>query len=96
MSTDDQVEFKWVDAKLIGSDTVAFRLEDGALVKVKVDINRAGVATTFTNPDGSPHYNVAANIIVTTIPPDKKFKVPKSSLQAPQLPARKPPTGQVS
>ena len=92
MNTGDQIEFKWIDAKLIGSDIVSFRLEDGALVRVKVDINRAGVATTYTNPDGSPCYNVTANIMVTTIPPDKKFKAPNQNFQAP----KKPPAGQVT
>lgn len=95
MSKDDQIEFKWLEPKLQGNDTVVFRLEDGALVKVKVDIDRAGVATNFRNPDGTPHYNVNANLRLTIIPPDKKFTIAKSSLQVPQAPKKTPP-GQVS
>lgn len=95
LSKDDQIEFKWLEPKLQGNDTVVFRLEDGALVKVKVDIDRAGVATNFRNPDGTPHYNVNANLRLTIIPPDKKFTIAKSSLQVPQAPKKTPP-GQVS
>lgn len=95
MSKDDQIEFKWLEPKLQGNDTVVFRLEDGALVKVKVDIDRAGVATNFRNPDGTPHYNVNANLRLTIIPPDKKFTIAKSSLQVPQAPKKTPP-GQVT
>lgn len=95
MSKDDQIEFRWLEQKLQGNDTVIFRLEDGALVKVKVDIDRAGVAINFHNPDGTSHYNVNANLRLTVIPPDKKFTVHKSALQAPQAP-HKPPPGQVS
>ena len=54
MSEDkDTVQFRILDYKLIGSDTVAFRLEDGAIVKIKVDLDRAGVAENFKNPDGT-------------------------------------------
>jgi hypothetical protein len=95
LSKDDQVEFKWLEPKLQGNDTVVFRLEDGALVKVKVDIDRAGVATNFRNPDDTPHYNVNTNVRLTIIPPDKKFTIAKSSLQVPQAPKKTPP-GQVT
>jgi len=56
---EDLVEFKWLGAKLVGSDTVTFRLEDGAFVKIKIDINRAGVALNYANPDGTPYYHIA-------------------------------------
>ena len=82
----EQVEFKWLNAKLVGNDTVVFRLEDGAMVKIKVDIGRAGVATNFKNPDGTPHYNVGANLRVQVIPKSKKFYIPKSKLRAPTPP----------
>ena len=61
---EDLVEFKWLEAKPVGSDTVTFRLEDGAIVKIKVDVDRAGVAVNFTNPDGNPalsHQHLAEN-----------------------------------
>ena len=82
----DKVEFKWLDIKLTGSDTVVFRLEDGALVKVRVDINRTGVATNFKNPDGTPHYNVNAGLHIQIIPKSKKFYIPKSKLRQPSPP----------
>ena len=78
--SEDNVEFKILDYKLLGSDTVVFRLEDGAMVKVKVDISRAGVAINFKNPDGSPHYNIAADLRINVTPPEKKFSIPKSQL----------------
>ena len=77
---DENVEFKMLEAKLVGSDTVVFRLEDGAIVKIKVDINRAGVALNFRNPDGSPHYNISTGLNISVIPNEKKFFVPKSQL----------------
>jgi len=78
--SEPQIEFRWLDAKCTGSDTVIFRLEDGAVVKVKVDIDRAGVATNFTNPDGTPHYNIGAGLKLTVIPANRKFSVPKSQI----------------
>ena len=83
--SEEKIEFEILDHKLLGSDTVAFRLEDGALVKVKVDIVRAGVATNFRNPDGSPHYNINTNLSINVIPAEKKFTIPKSQL-APTAP----------
>lgn len=88
------VEFKWLEAKVVGTDTVVFRLEDGTLVKVKIDVDRAGLALNHKNPDGSPHYNINFSQKVTVVPPEKKFKVPKSQLQPP--PPRPPPAGQVT
>lgn len=82
----EQVEFKWLDAKLVGSDTVVFRLEDGAMVKVKVDVARAGVAINFKNPDGTPHYSVNADLRIQVIPKSKKFYIPKSKLKIPPPP----------
>ena len=83
---EENIEFKILDYKLVGSDTVVFRLEDGAMVKVKVDIGRAGVATSFKNPDGSPHYNIGADLRISVIPPEKKFFMPKS--QMPRAPPK--------
>jgi len=90
--SEQNIEFKWLDAKLIGSDTVVFRLEDGAMVKIKVDIDRAGVALNLKNPDGSPHYNINASLKVSVVPSGKKFSIPKSQLSRPppKEPAMKP------
>jgi len=88
---EEKVEFKWLEVRCIGSDTVVFKLEDEATVKVKVDIERAGKAINFTNPDGTAHYNIGAGIKVTVIPPERKFWVPKSQIHAPPKPSEKPP-----
>ena len=82
----DQVEFKLLDSKLVGSNTVVFRLEDGTMVKIKVDINRAGIAINFKNPDGTPHYAIDTNLGIHLIPKSKKFYIPKSKLRIPTPP----------
>ncbi len=79
--SEEKVEFKILDVKLVGSNTVVFRLEDGAMVKVKVDIERAAIAIDFKNPDGTPHYNIGTGLRLTIIPKDKKFYIPKSKLK---------------
>ncbi len=52
-----QTKFKILSTKLVGSNVVNFRLEDGSLVKVHVEMTRAGVAIDCKAPDGSPVYN---------------------------------------
>ena len=79
--SEEKVEFKILDVKLVGSNTVVFRLEDGTIVKVKVDIDRAAVAIDYKNPDGTPHYNIGTGLRLTIIPKDKKFYIPKSKLK---------------
>lgn len=81
--SEENVEFKWLDAKLTGTDTVVYKLEDGTMVKIRVDINRAGVAINFKNPDGTPHYNIDAGLRIQIIPTSKKFYIPKSRLRRP-------------
>jgi len=78
--SDEKVEFRWLDAELVGSDTVTFRLEDGAIVKIKVDIQQAGIAINYTNPDGTPHYSIGTGLRINVIPSNKKFYIPRSSL----------------
>lgn len=70
---EENIEFKMLEAKLVGSDTVVFRLEDGTMVKIKVDIDRAGVATNFKNPDGSSHYSINAGLKIGVVPSEKIF-----------------------
>ena len=81
---EDLVEFKWLEAKLVESDTVTFRLEDGTLVKVKVDVDRAGVAVNYANPDGTPYFHIDTSLKVNVTPPKKKFYIQRSEL--PPLP----------
>src|SRR4030042_1810488 len=79
--SEPKIEFKWLDAKCTGTDTVIFRLEDGATVKVKIDIDRAGIATNVTNPDGTPHYEIGTSVKVAVVPPKKTYFIPKSQLK---------------
>ena len=88
---EENVEFKRLEAELVGSNTVVFRLEDGAMVKIKVDIVRAGIATNFKNPDGSAHYNINAGLNIIVIPNEKKFFIPKSQLPLPPAPPKESP-----
>ena len=50
----NKIEFKMLDFKRLENEFVSFKLEDGTIVKVKVDLDRVGIATNFTNPDGTP------------------------------------------
>ena len=78
---DHKVEFKLLETKCVGTDTVVFKLEDGATVKIKVDLDRAGVAMSVTNPDGTPHYDIGASLKVSVIPSKKSYYRPKSRLK---------------
>jgi len=86
--SEPKIEFKWLEAKCTGNDTVVFKLEDGATVKIKVDLDRVGVAISFTNPDGTPHYNIGASLKVNVIPAKKSYYMPKSQLKT--APPKKP------
>lgn len=76
-----KIEFKLLEAKCTGTDTVVFKLEDGATVKVKVDLDRVGVAKSMTNPDGTPHYDIGASLKVCVIPSKKSYYRSKSKLR---------------
>ena len=85
----EDIEFELLESKPVGSDTVVFRLEDGAIVKIRVDIDRAGVAINYKNPDGSPHYNIAVSNKIIIIPPNKRYRLPKEHIH----PATQPKEG---
>ena len=51
----EKIEFKMLEFDRLKNDFVSFKLEDGTIVKVRVDLDRVGIATNFTNPDGTPH-----------------------------------------
>jgi hypothetical protein len=72
----EQMKFKLISAKLVGSNVVNFRLEDETLVKVHVELGRVGVAVDRKNPDGTPIYNVNANLRIDFEPKDKTFYAP--------------------
>jgi len=76
-----KIEFRWLEAKCTGTDTIVFKLEDGATVKIKVDLDRAGVATSLTNPDGTPHYEIGTSLKINVIPPKKAYYIPRSQLK---------------
>ena len=83
--SEDKIEFKRLDYKLVGSDIVTFHLEDNALVKIRVDLDNVGVAVNFKNPDGNPQYNITANLKVNVVPPNKTYYIPRSNLPVPTI-----------
>ena len=69
--TPNKIEFKMLDHKRLENDFVSFELEDGTIVKVKVDLDRVGIATNFTNPDGTPHCAINTSVKLSIIPKNK-------------------------
>lgn len=51
------------------------------MVKVKVGIERVGVATNYRNPDGSLHYAVNTSVKLYVIPYDKRFTLSRSQVK---------------
>jgi hypothetical protein len=86
----NKIEFKMLDYERLGNDFVAFKLEDGTVVKVKVDLDRVGIATNHKNPDGTPHYAINTSVKLTIIPSDRKFSVEKNTKDK-----QSPPPGQM-
>jgi len=78
--SDDKIEMKMLESKLLTNNVIKFQLEDGTIVHVKVEISRAGIATNYKNPDGSPHYEIQFANAVQVIPKDRKFFIPKPTL----------------
>ena len=74
----NKIQFKMLDYERTGNDFVSFKLEDGALVKVKVDLDRVGIATNHRNPDGTPHYAINTSVKILIIPSDRSFSVEKN------------------
>ena len=79
--TPNKIEFKMLDHKRLENDFVSFKLEDETIVKVKVDLDRVGIATNFTNPDGTPHYAINTSVKLSIIPKNKKFSVEKKTIK---------------
>ncbi|MFQ6025394.1 MAG: hypothetical protein ACE5JT_02625 [Nitrosopumilaceae archaeon] len=75
----DKIEFKMLDFERTGNESVSFKLEDGTLVKVKVDLDRAGVATNYKNSDGTSPYTVKTSVKVSIIPKDRKFTMERTA-----------------
>ena len=64
----EKIEFQMLDYERLENDYVSFKLEDGTIVKVKVDLDRVGKAINFTNPDGTPHYAINTAVKLSIIP----------------------------
>jgi len=72
----EQIKYRQLSAKIVGSNVVCFRLEDETLVKVHVELVRVGVAVDRKNPDGTPLYLFNTNLRVETETKDKTFYAP--------------------
>lgn len=83
MSADpkDKIDFEMLDYERVENEYVSFRLEDGAIVKVRVDLDRVGKAISYKNPDGTPHYAINTAIKLSILPSEKKFTVEKNNLK---------------
>lgn len=79
--TEELSNFKVLDAKLVGSNVVMFRLEDGTSVKVVVHLTKAGVAINNDGsfklgPTGDKIYNMNITPSIDLIAADKTFRAP--------------------
>ena len=92
MSTKDKIEFKMLEHERVGDEYVTFKLEDGTIVKVKVDLDRVGIALNYKNPDGTPHYAVNASLKLSLIPSERKFFVEPDAIKGKSPPS---PPGQM-
>ncbi len=81
MVVDDKVEFRILDHARLENEYMSFKLEDDTIVKVKVDLDRVGKATNFTNPDGTPHYAINTSVKLSIIHADRTFSVPRSNIK---------------
>jgi hypothetical protein len=77
----DKINFKLLDHERIGNEFVSFKLEDGTIVKVKVDLDRVGIATNYKNPDGTPHYAINTSIKLSVIPNERTFSIEKNAVK---------------
>ena len=80
----NKIEFKMLDYERLENEFVSFKLEDGTVVKVKVDLDRVGIATNFTNPDGTPHYAINTSVKLSVIPNNRTFSVEKTNVKGKQ------------
>ena len=87
----EKIEFEMLDYERIENDYVSFKLNDGTIVRVKVDLDRVGKAINYKNPDGTPHYAINTAIKLSIIPSEKKFTVEKNSLKNNGMNNKSPP-----
>jgi hypothetical protein len=79
----EQIKYRQISAKLVGSNIVNFRLEDGNLLKIHLELTRVGVAIDRKAPDGTPLYNLSMNPRVEIETKDKTYFAP-----APPIPTQ--------
>lgn len=72
----ERIKYKQISAKLVGSNVVNYRLEDGTLFKIHVDLARVGVAVDRKSPDGMPLYNFGIGTRVEVQSKDKIYYAP--------------------
>ena len=77
----DKIDFKMLDHERTRNEFVSFKLEDGTIVKVKVDLDRVGIATNYKNPDGTPHYAINTSVKISVIPSERKFTVERNAVK---------------
>ncbi len=77
----NKIEFEILDYERLENEFVSFKLEDGTVVKVKIDLDRVGKAVNYKNPDGTSHYAISTAIKLSIIPSNKKFSVEKKSVK---------------
>ena len=82
----EKLEFEMLDFERVENEYVSFKLEDGTVVKVKVDLDRVGKAINHKNPDGTPHYAINTAVKLSILPAEKKFTVEKNSKNNPKSP----------
>ena len=82
----DKIEFRMLDYKRLENDFVSFELEDGSIVKVKVDLDRVVKAVNFKNRDGTPRYTINTSVKISIIPSDRTFSVEKSTVKSKNSP----------
>ena len=83
----DKIDFKLLDHERIGNEFVSFKLEDGTIVKVKVDLDRVGIATNFKNQDGTPHYAINTSVKISVIPRSEEHSLNSSHIQKSRMPS---------
>lgn len=81
MSEKEKVTFEMLDYKRLENEFVSFQLEDGTVVKVKVDLDRVGKALNRKNPDGTPHYAINTSVKLAIMPSDRTYSLEKTSVQ---------------
>ncbi|MDD9809021.1 MAG: hypothetical protein OXU86_04835 [Thaumarchaeota archaeon] len=81
MALDDKVEFRMLDYARLENEYMSFKLEDDTVVKVKVDLDRVGKATNYTNPDGTPHYAINTSVKISVLPAERTFTVPRGHVK---------------